>query len=439
MNVLKSRYPELDTLIRLYPNPDERQRHLFRGVYLTQKLSPIQLRHWKELTARKSTVVPTDPSTFLFDLLSQCYAKNRSNILLMNINLKTVKLSRQTFVYEDYLHRNIFVAHLCLSSLWRERRQIIPDDALIYLVSELTLVECLSRKRKLFMQLSGTHETFYSLPYYQTRTVDEKKRADARLDRFNRRKRTIHFHLHATQQGQQAHLTDLYETCLARHLMHYHVSRYERFDVHHAVEKSSSGDVLLEAMIDSTLSKTFFQHRPKAEVDEIRQHLLPIFERFHLHHHRFYLRRRSRMPLSYTRHLVPEPTATLDQLICLTTPVSIVQHFVRVWLRRVLPLDFFGSKFNQKLFIQRMCFLIQLPRRQQYSLGDVVRHMKLSRLPWSQLRCDRSSLLRQLYSCHVIYFLIEYVLVLIRSYFYVTEASSPSHPMVLVFYRHKVW
>ncbi|CAF5075772.1 unnamed protein product, partial [Rotaria sp. Silwood1] len=26
-----------------------------------------------------------------------------------------------------------------------------------------------------------------------------------------------------------------------------------------------------------------------------------------------------------------------------------------------------------------------------------------------------------------------------RSYFYVTEASSPSHQLELIFYRHKIW
>jgi hypothetical protein len=163
-------------------------------------------------------------------------------------------------------------------------------------------------------------------------------------------------------------------------------------------------------------------------------------EQFRLNHHQFYLRRRTRLPLFYTNHHVPEPTATLDQIISLTTPVFTIQQFVRIWLTRVLPVEMFGSKYNYKLFIRKMCFLIQLPRTQQYSLGDALRQMKLNKIQWAEIKLDSSSsLIRQLYICHLIYFLIHYVLILIRSYFYVTEASSPFHPFVLVFYRHKIW
>jgi len=86
-----------------------------------------------------------------------------------------------------------------------------------------------------------------------------------------------------------------------------------------------------------------------------------------------------------------------------------------------------------------MCFFIQLPRTQQYSLGDAIRKMKFKKFQWSKIENNSSSLIHQLYICHLIYFLIKYVLILIRSYFYVTEASSPFHPLVLVFYRQKIW
>jgi hypothetical protein len=134
------------------------------------------------------------------------------------------------------------------------------------LLSEFTLIECLSRKRQLFIQLSGTHETFYSLPYYITRKSVDKKRADLRLNKLNTRKRTIQFHLHATKQGQQAHLTDLYEVLIERNMIHYHVSKYERFDIHHSIEKSFNGQMLIDAMFNSNFTKIFINHRPKQEV-----------------------------------------------------------------------------------------------------------------------------------------------------------------------------
>lgn len=170
--------------------------------------------------------------------------------------------------------------------------------------------------------------------------------------------------------------------------------------------------------------------------DEIRSKLIPLFEQFRINHHEFYIRRRSRLPFTYARHHVPEPTATLDQLVSLATPVDVVQNLVRRWLIETLPREFFGCKFNCNLFIRKMLFLIELPRIQHYSLGDALRKFRFGKCQWAK---TSSSLVSQLYICHLIYFLIQYVLTLIRSYFYVTEASSPSHPLVLVFYRHKIW
>jgi hypothetical protein len=264
MNILKSRYSELDSLIRFIPNIESDKKDLFRGIYLTKKMTKIQEIQWKEILGRKHIL--NDHQTFIYNLIINCYTKNRLNILLINIDLKNKKLIKSTIQYEDYLSKNSFISYICLSNLWIQRRNYLYDEALIYLLSEFILIECLSRKRQLFIQICGTHETFYSLPYYITRKSQEKKRADLKLNKFNTRKRTIQFHLHATKQGQQAHLTDLYEVLIERNLMHYHVSKYERFDIHHSIEKSFNGQMLVDAMFSSNFSKTFISHRPKQEV-----------------------------------------------------------------------------------------------------------------------------------------------------------------------------
>ncbi len=264
MNILKSRYSEFDSLIRFLPNIESNQKGLFRGIYLTNKMSQIQEIQWKEILNRKR--ISNDNQTFLYNLLTHCHNKNRSNILLINLDLKNKKFSKTTFQSEDYLMKNSILTHICLSNIWIERRMHLSDEALIYLLSEFILIECLSRKRQLFIQLSGTHETFYGLPYYLTRKSHEKQRADLRLKKFNTRKRTIQFHLHATQQGQQAHLTDLHEILIERNLMHYHVSKYERFDIYHSIEKDFNGQMMIETMISSEFSRTFFSYRPKQEV-----------------------------------------------------------------------------------------------------------------------------------------------------------------------------
>ncbi|CAF1487489.1 unnamed protein product, partial [Adineta steineri] len=435
MNILKTNYSELVSLHQLIPNLDSTTRNQFRGIYFTKKMTTYQISQWNEILQRKSFINNSDNHIFISNLLMNCYNKNRSNILLTNIDIKNNKALNN----HDYISKNSLLSHLCLSYIWIERRKILSDEALIYLLSEFTLIECLTRRRQLFIQLSGTYESFYSLPYYIMRKSHEKNEANLKLNKMNTRKRTIQFHLHATKQGQQAHLTDLYGTLLPTHLVHYHVSKFERFDIYHSIEKSYNGQMFVEAMFTSEFSKTFFNHRPKEEVEQIRENLIPIFEQFRINHRQFYLRRRTRLPLSYTHHHIPEPTATLDQLISLTTPVSTIQKFIRVWLKHVLPVELFGSKFNYKLFIYRMCFFIQLPRTQQYSLGEVIRKFKFKQFQWTKIQKNLPPLVCQLYICHLIYYLIYYVFILLRSYFYATEGSSPSHPLVLVFYRHKIW
>ena len=262
MNILKSHSSEMESLHRLIPNLSAKDKEYFRGIYLMKKMSKIQDIQWKELLNRPNRI----SNDFLSQLLTQCYNKNRSNILLTNIDLKNFKLNKSTFPWEDYLAKNTHLAHVCLSEIWITRRMILCDDAWIYLFSEFVMIECLSRKRQLFIQISGTYETFYNLSYYLTRTIEGKKRTEIRLNQMNTRKRTIQFHLHATKQGQQAHLTDLYENIIERHLMHYHVSKHERFDIHHSMEKNFNGEMIVDAMISSGFSKTFFTHRLKQEV-----------------------------------------------------------------------------------------------------------------------------------------------------------------------------
>jgi hypothetical protein len=240
------------------------KKDLFRGIYLIKKMTNIQEIQWKEILGRKQLSNPNQ--TFVYNLLINSYTKNRSNILLKNIDIKNTKLSKTNFQYEDYLGRNSLISHICLSNIWIQRRNFLSDEALIYLLSEFTLIECLSRRRQLFIQLCGIHETFFSLPYYITRKCEEKKRADGRLNKLNTRKRTIQFHLHATKQGQQAHLTDLYEIVIPRHMMHYHVSKCEKFDIHYSIELVFNGQMFVDAMFSSDFSKTFINHRPKEEV-----------------------------------------------------------------------------------------------------------------------------------------------------------------------------
>lgn len=265
MNVLKSHSSEMESLHRLIPNLSPKDKGYFRGIYLMKKLSKIQDIQWKEHLNRPKRI-SNDPALFLSHLLTQCYHKNRSNILLTNIDLKATRLNKSTIPWEDYLAKNSLLTHVCLSEIWITRRMILSEDAWIYLLSECVLIECISRKRQLFLQLSGTYETFYNLSYYLTRTIEGKRRAEIRVNQMNTRKRTIQFHLHATKQGQQAHLTDLYEKLIERHLMHYHVSKHERFDIHHSIEKNFDGSTIVDALISSEFSKIFFIHRPKQEV-----------------------------------------------------------------------------------------------------------------------------------------------------------------------------
>lgn len=264
MNVLKSSYSELHSLIRYLPNINPNDKELFHGIYLTKKMTKAQELQWKEVIESRQLI--NDNQTFLLNLLTNCYRKNRSNIILIDIDMKNKILSKNSFEYDYYVKKNSTIEHLCLSDLWIKRRQCIADDAFVYLLSEFTIVECLTRKRQLFIQLSGTRETFFNIPYYITRTSKEKQRNDLRLNKLSTRKRTVQFHLQATKQGQQAHLTDLYETLIDRNMIQYHVSKHEQFDPSHPIEKSLDAQVFVDTWFKSDFSKSFFSHRPKEEV-----------------------------------------------------------------------------------------------------------------------------------------------------------------------------
>ncbi|CAF3352542.1 unnamed protein product [Rotaria sp. Silwood1] len=279
MNILKNCYTELDSLIKYLPNMDSNQKEIFQGIYLTKKMTPKQEIQWKEILQRKQSII-NNKQLFLYNLLLNCYMKNRLNILLTNIDLKNKILTKNTFQYDDYVYKNSLITHICLSNIWLKRREYLIDDVLIYLLTEFQLIECLTRKRQLFIQLCGTRETFFNIPYYITRNLKEKQQNNLRLDKFNRRKRTVQFHLHATKQGQQAHLTDLYETLIARNMIQYHISKYERFDIHHPIEKSFNEKLFVDALFESNFSKTFFNHRPKEEV--VRKILKKFFIKHYL-------------------------------------------------------------------------------------------------------------------------------------------------------------
>ena len=262
MNLLKSRYSEnFNNLNRFCPHLTKNEKEFFRTIFIVEKFNDVQLRQWKEITGRKRIQPLMDNGTFLYQLLTQCQMKNRRNLLLNKINFSSLKSSREINV-----EQNVILQHLSRSKIWLKRREILSDDAVIYLLSELILIESLSRKRQLFIQLSGGNETFYNLSYYQMRTVVERQLMEKRTGNFHLRKRTIQFHLHSTKQGQQAHLTQFAETLITRHFMYYHVSKNEHFDIYHPMETVANGQKLIEAMFQLEFTKSFLAHRPQTEI-----------------------------------------------------------------------------------------------------------------------------------------------------------------------------
>lgn len=113
-----------------------------------------------------------------------------------------------------------------------------------------------------------------------------------------------------------------------------------------------------------------------------------------------------------------------------------VYLFVRACCLRVLPTGLFGSTLNRNVFFRNIRKCIGLGRFEQLSLGDLMTKMKVTQCRWMAEIHSNVARLRLLAKL-VCWLLNSYVIVLIRSYFYVTDTAVYRNRVF--YYRKGVW
>lgn len=126
----------------------------------------------------------------------------------------------------------------------------------------------------------------------------------------------------------------------------------------------------------------------------------------------------------------------VSRLLELHNSLRQVYLFVRACCLRVLPTGLFGSASNRNVFFRNVRKCIGLGRFEQLSLGDLMTNMKVTQCRW--MAEIHSNLARLRLLAKIVYWLLSsYVIVLIRSYFYVTDTAVYRNR--LFYYRKAVW
>ncbi|XP_067004681.2 telomerase reverse transcriptase [Anabrus simplex] len=115
---------------------------------------------------------------------------------------------------------------------------------------------------------------------------------------------------------------------------------------------------------------------------------------------------------------------------------SIVYEYLRDLVKSVVPFELFGSRENQKCFINFIKQVLTAGRGQIIHLQQLISGQKYTKPLW--LRKIPSQIVKQhLYSKVLLWLVEQYVLVIIGVHFYVTETASGKYE--LLFYWKRVW
>ncbi|XP_069689925.1 telomerase reverse transcriptase-like [Periplaneta americana] len=114
----------------------------------------------------------------------------------------------------------------------------------------------------------------------------------------------------------------------------------------------------------------------------------------------------------------------------------VVAHFVKKIVRMVFPLELFGCKRNARVIAKWCCRLVGSGRNQFFRLGSLMQGIKTNTIKW--LRPVSSHEVKENILAKVLLWIInEFVMVLVRTYFYVTDISRERKK--IVFYHKRVY
>ncbi|KAH3716235.1 hypothetical protein DPMN_058954 [Dreissena polymorpha] len=113
-----------------------------------------------------------------------------------------------------------------------------------------------------------------------------------------------------------------------------------------------------------------------------------------------------------------------------------VYLFVRACIRRMFPEELIGGRHNRKVLLKNISKVISLGKYDKMSLGQLMSGIKTKNVQWLlSVECNRCRL--DLMSRLVHWIITQFVFVLLRTHFYITDTTFLRHR--LVYYRQATW
>ncbi|XP_013380608.1 telomerase reverse transcriptase [Lingula anatina] len=113
-----------------------------------------------------------------------------------------------------------------------------------------------------------------------------------------------------------------------------------------------------------------------------------------------------------------------------------VYLFLRSLLKRIVPLQLFGSPYNRRVFLKNVRKFVGLGRYETLQLGEIMRKMKVSHCKW--LKSVKNPVVRENLVAMVLWWIMtRVVMVTLKSYFYITETGPYRYHTF--YFRKRLW
>lgn len=120
-------------------------------------------------------------------------------------------------------------------------------------------------------------------------------------------------------------------------------------------------------------------------------------------------------------------------------------RFLECVCSRVVPKELWGSLQNKQAFLRNLAKFVQLYRGEKFSLSQMMTGVKTSECKWLRVHENKgrhvplsaSVKKQQLLAQFIWWFLVQYLIPLLKSFFYITESGM--HRQRIFYYRKPVW
>ncbi|XP_064401620.1 telomerase reverse transcriptase-like isoform X2 [Halichondria panicea] len=137
-----------------------------------------------------------------------------------------------------------------------------------------------------------------------------------------------------------------------------------------------------------------------------------------------------------------DTTSVLRNLVSEHLSHDQVLGFLKSVLKRLVPLELWGSKYNRRMFYYHLRKFLQLRRRETLSVKQMCEGVKFAHCDWLKLHPPKHKgrphpPQRRLFERLIHWLMTGVIIRTLKAFFYVTEHSE--HQNCLFYYRKKVW